>query len=197
MDRRNPFWDPTKKHCRFEGIPSTKQDWKDLYRGSTLTAIQDAIGASVTKGPHHPVPTPRRILVLFVPSKDHDLLITRFGITCYLEPLLPSSAESAFISDIVWRHDRKDALDIVSQALQRATIATDALKLEITDKGRSHFRCRPGIINFLTKILQFTKLTCSFAAGSISRGIERNPNNKEIFEEPTSRESPKGQSSRR
>ena len=128
--------DTSKRHCRFEGIPSTKYDWKDLYRGSTLTAIQATIGASVTNGPPGPVPTPRRILVLYVPSKDFDLLIAKFGITCYLEPLLPSGAE-AVCTDIVWRHDRKDALDIVSQALQRATTATNALKLEITDKGRS------------------------------------------------------------
>lgn len=130
--------DTSKRHCKFEGIPSTKHDWKDLYRGSTLTAIQCAIGASVTKGPSGPVPTPRRILVLYVPSKDSDLLIARFGITCFLEPLLPSSAKSVY-GDIAWRHDREDALDIVSQALQRATIATNALKLEITDKGRSPF----------------------------------------------------------
>ena len=131
--------DTSKKHCRFEGIPSTNQDWKDLYRSPTLTAIQETIGASVTKGPYHPVPTPRRIIVLFVPSKDCELLFARFGITCYLEPLLPSRAESAVNNYIAWRHDRKEALHIVSQALQCATIATNALKFEITDKGRSPF----------------------------------------------------------
>ena len=134
--------DTSKRHCRFAGIPSAKSDWKDLYRESTLTEIQGTIRASVTNSPLGAVPTPRRILVLYVPSKDFDLLISRFGITCYLKPLLaastePASAEPVFSDDIAWRHDREVALEIVTQALQQATVATDALKREITDKGRS------------------------------------------------------------
>ena len=134
--------DTSKRHCKFTGTPSTKSDWKDLYRESTLTEIQRTIAASVTNSPLGAVPTPRRILVLYVPSKDFDLLITRFGITCYLKPLLSVSAEQAttepvFSDDIAWRHDRRAALEIITQALEQATVATDALKLEITDKGRS------------------------------------------------------------
>ena len=131
--------DTSKRHYRFEGIPSTKHDWKDLYRKSTLNAIQEIIGVSVTRNCSVPVPTPRRILMLYVPSKDIEPLISRLGIACYLEPLVPSTAKSSFSDDIAWRHEKNDALDIISQALQRATMATDALKLEITDKGRSAF----------------------------------------------------------
>ena len=131
--------DPSKRHIRFEGIPSTKDDWKDLYKEATLAAIQDSIGAKVQKSSLIPVPTPRRILMLYVPSKDVQFLIAKFGIACYLEPLVLQSGGLSISDEIGWRHKRKDALDIVSLALQRATVATDALKAEITDKRTSVF----------------------------------------------------------
>ena len=163
--------DPSKRHCRFEGIPSNVHDRKDLYRDSTLTSIQELVGSSVAKGSSGAMPTPRRILVLYVPSRDADLLIVRFGIACYLERLVPSGPESGFGEDIAWRHKESDALDIVSQALQRATVATNALKLEITDKGRSPFALPARNFYFPDKDSPIYETYLGFVRGEVS--IER------------------------
>ena len=143
--------DTSKKHLKFEGAPSIKDDWKDLYGQSTVGNIQELIGASVTKGSSDPVPTPRRIFILYVPSKGIDILIERLGIACYLEPLGPSSSNPSFSNGIAWRHERKDSLDIVSDAIQRATIATNALKVQITDKARSALSLPPRNFYFPDK----------------------------------------------
>ena len=135
--------DTSKKHLKFDGSPSIKDDWKDLYSQSTLGNIQEIIGARITKNSSAPVPTPRRILILYVPSRGIDLLIERFGIACFLEPLVPLSSKPSFGNSIAWRHERKDSLDIVADAIQRATISTNALKVEITDKSRSALSLPP------------------------------------------------------
>lgn len=135
--------DTSKKHLTFGGAPSIKDDWKDLYSQSTLGNIQGIIGARIAKDSPTPVPTPRRILILYVPSRGIDLLIERFGIACYLEPLVPMDSNGSFGDSITWRHDKSDSLGIVSDAIQRATIATNALKNEITDKARSALSLPP------------------------------------------------------
>ena len=135
--------DTSKKHLTFDGAPSIKDDWKNFYSQSTLGNIQGIIGARIAKDSSGPIPTPRRILILYVPSRGVDLLIEKFGIACYLEPLVPMSSNRSFSNSLAWRHERKDTLDMVSDAIQRATIATNALKVEITDKSRSALSLPP------------------------------------------------------
>ena len=135
--------DTSKKHLTFDGAPSKNDDWKPLYGDPTVMNIQEIIGARMTKSSSAPIPTPRRILILYVPSRDIGLLIERFGIACYLEPLLPSNVDSSFGNSIAWRHEKEDSLNIVIEATQRATNATNALKVEITDKARSALTLPP------------------------------------------------------
>ena len=130
------YKDTSKRNYRFEGTPSPKDDW-DLYSAPTLTNLQDIIGATVSKQSSASVPTPRRILVLYVPSEDTEHLFAALGFTCYMEPLVSSSTDSCSYGGNVWRHDSEKVLDYIYQALERATVATDRLKPEITDRGRS------------------------------------------------------------
>ena len=131
--------DRSKKQFEFAGVPSIKGDFKDLYVESTLTEFQKILTARITKNSSAPVPTPRRILMLYVPSKDIDVLIYKFGIACFMEPLAPTSSLPSLSNNISWRHDENIARQVVSDALERAVDATNALKIEITDKSRSPF----------------------------------------------------------
>ena len=143
--------DPSKKNLKFDGAPSIKDDWKDLYSQSTVRNIQELIGANVTRGSSGPKPTPRRIFILYVPARGIDILIERLGIACYLEPLGPPSSNSFVGNGIAWRHERRDSLSVVSDAIQRATMTTNALKNEITDKARSALSLPPRNFYFPDK----------------------------------------------
>ena len=135
--------DMTKGHVRFEGVATTQNDWADLYRKSTLDSIQSIIGSTITKNSSASEPTPRGIFVLYVPSRDSGVLVEKFGMGCYLEPLMPFDVEPSFRSDIAWRHKLRNSLDIIFETLQRAITATDQLEEVITDKGRSAFALPP------------------------------------------------------
>ena len=160
--------DPSKKHVKFEGIPSTKDDWKDLYKDSTLIAIQEIIGSRVKKSSSGPLPTPRRILVLFVLSKDIEPLVATLGLACYLEPLVPNASELFVIDEIGWRHNKKEALEIVSQSLQRAIAATNSLKIEITDRRASVFALPARNFYFPTKESPIYETYLEFAHQRVS-----------------------------
>ena len=129
--------DTSKKHLTFDGAPSAKDDFGELYNHANLENILEMIGARVSQNFSNSVPTPRRIFILYVPSKSEELLIEKLGIACYLEPLAASDAHPYPISNILWRHDKEESLNLVSRAIMRATEATNKLKNEITDRGRS------------------------------------------------------------
>lgn len=135
--------DTSKKHLSFDGSPSTKDDQQDLYGLTTLKNILDQIGSKINRNAASSLPTPRRIMILYVPAGGTELLIENFGISCYLEPLGSLATDSNLANPITWRHEKADSLSQVTEAIQRATIATDELKREITDKGRSALALPP------------------------------------------------------
>ena len=131
------FRDTSKRNFRFEGAPSTKDDSDELYGPATLANLQEIVSSTVSNQSSVPVPNPRRILVLYVPSEDSERLFSALGFTCYMEPLVPSNPDPGPHTANAWRHDIALVLDSIYPALERATAATEKLKYEITDKGRS------------------------------------------------------------
>ena len=83
------------------------------------------------------MPTPRRIFFLYVPSRDVERLLAKFGISCYMEPLIAAVPDPTAENKIAWRHDLQVSLDTIAQSRQRAKVATGNLKVEITDKRTS------------------------------------------------------------
>ena len=137
--RRTLERDTSTIPARFEGAPSTTNDWSKLYNKNTITEIQKSIGLSVRERGFDSAPPPRRIIVLYVPSNDAQVLMAELGLACYLAPLIPEDGGSSHGNEIGWRHHKDAAQDIVYRALRSAITETNALKAEITDKRVSFF----------------------------------------------------------
>lgn len=156
------------KDLSFEGTPSIDNDWMDLYRQSTLASIEEIIRASISKNSSSSKPTPRRILILYVPSGDAQVLIARFGIACYLEPLVPTKTRPSLRSRIAWRHEVKESLDIILGALKRASTTTRLLQEMITDNNRSALALPPRNYYFPDRESLIYETYLSIARGKMS-----------------------------
>ena len=135
--------DMSKGDLKFEGAASIQNDWSDLYRQSTLNSIHSIIGSTITKNSSASKPTPRRIMILYVPSRDSNVLVEEFGIACYLEPLESHMAKPQSTNGIAWRHTTTGSLNIIDETLQRAIATTDLLEKAITKEGRSALTLPP------------------------------------------------------
>lgn len=160
--------DTSRKDLSFEGTPSIDNDWMDLYRQSTLASIEEVIRASVARNSYSSKPTPRRILILYVPSGDAQVLIARFGIACYLEPLVPIETRPSPRSKIAWRHEAKESLDIILGALKRASTTTRLLQKMITDNNRSPLALPPRNYYFPDRESLIYETYLSIAQGKMS-----------------------------
>ena len=129
--------DPSTAHAKFVGAQSNKDDWTHIYRQATIEEIYRKITDSIRGGSGHASLTPRRILVLYIPSNDSHTLVAKLGISCYMEPLIPYSTNSSAYDGISWRHRRDSVETTVYHALQKAIVATNALQNEIGKKRMS------------------------------------------------------------
>ena len=126
--------DTSLRPARYVGAPATTNDWSSLYKKKSLAEILSLIDRESRVG------DPHRILVLYVPSRDAESLVSVVDTVCYLAPL--SSADNGLSPDrdaISWRHDKSMVEILVYKALQSALKSTDVLKAEITDKRISAF----------------------------------------------------------
>ena len=145
--RASLLGDNNRTSARYEGAPSPRRDWSGLYPKGTVRETLRLVGACVREGERKggstrpKLPTPRRILMLYVPSRDAKGLLAELDFFCYSEPLIPDDKEQTYEegSSISWRHNRWTLRNIVDRALGRALNATNALKAEITDKRISAF----------------------------------------------------------
>ena len=128
--------DPTIVRARFEGTPSTKHDNQDLYPPSVIEGLRGSLAASVTYDGKELELTPRRILVLYVPS-GAERLADELGLCCYLQPLVPESDVANPYDGIRWRHQKSLVKLIVYNALQKAVSGTNKLTEVITKKSMS------------------------------------------------------------
>ena len=121
--------DTSRKPAKYVGAPATKMDWRDLYSKSTVTETLNLIErASLTL-------MPQRIIVLYVPYRDADALISSLDFVCFLAPLAVSDNEWLDSGNpIAWRHDKPVVRKVVHRTLAQALKETNALKAEITDK---------------------------------------------------------------
>ena len=126
--------DTSQRSARYVGAPSPNSDWGHLYKKKTISEVLEMIERESR------AIVPHRIIVLYVPSRDADNLITALGPVCYLAPLHPESDELRYDgSPVGWRHDKLIARTIADRTLQNSLKATNALKAEITDKRISPF----------------------------------------------------------
>ena len=121
------------------GVPSNKNDYAELYTGRVKRQIHEILATSVSGNGIDSVFTPRRILMLYVPSKDAQSLVYEFGLACFMQPLRESYVSPSPRDVINWRHDKEAVRAVVSQGLQEAIDTTHALKTEISDKRMSPF----------------------------------------------------------
>lgn len=122
------------RSARYLGVPSPLNDWGDLYKKDTIAETLALIeNTSRSK-------TPRRIIVLYVPSHDKRSLISALSPVCFLAPMHPQESDMArFDSNVGWRNDKPIVERTVLQTLEDATKATNGLVPEITDKRISPY----------------------------------------------------------
>ena len=121
------------------GVPSKVNDYAELYSSRVKRQIHDLLATSVRSGRVDSVFTPRRILVLYVPSKDAQSLVYEFGLACFMQPLRENYVSPSRRDNIDWRHDKVAVRATVYQGLQEAIDTTHTLKTEISDKRMTPF----------------------------------------------------------
>ena len=131
--------DTSRIPAQFTGVPSKLNDYAELYTSPVKRQIHDILAKSVSSDRADSVFTPRRILMLYVPSKDAQSLVYEFGLACFMQPLRESYDGPSPRNLINWRHDKVAVRAIVYQGLQEAIDTTHALKTEISDKRMSPF----------------------------------------------------------
>ena len=115
-------------------MPAPQGDQGSLYKKKNVAEIVTLLEReSQALRPH-------RLMVLYVPSRDADALMTVVDTVCYLAPLNPERSDLPRNHDAIgWRHDKAVVGNVVYRALQSALESTDVLKAEITDKRISAF----------------------------------------------------------
>ena len=129
--------DRSRGHARFASVSSNDNDFAELYPFRVIQRIDTILATNLSGNGVDSVFAPRRILILYVPSKDSDSLIFQFGLACFMQPLRDGYVAPSSGSSISWRHNKAAVPDIVRQALKEAIRSTDALKVEISDKRMS------------------------------------------------------------
>ena len=123
------YADTSKKPARYVGAPSSPSDRKNLYKQGTIAEAVQLVWQEVN------VRRPYRILVLYVPCRNDQALMTSLGVVCFLTQLTPYvDKATSFDGSMSWRHDKATALKAVHRALDNAWRKTNSLKAEITDK---------------------------------------------------------------
>ena len=129
--------DPTAVRAEFEGVPSTPNDFADLYPKPAIRGMHDILAESVSDNRIDSELPPRRMLVLYVPAEGVQRLMDGLGLFCYMEPIVPDNGVYEPYHGIGWRHQKSQVKVMVYNALQRALLATDRLTFEITNKRMS------------------------------------------------------------
>ena len=119
--------DTSKGPARYVGAPSARSRDRNLYSKGSIAETLKLIERECQRY------TPRRIIVLYVPSADSANLVAAFGFVCFLAPLHSGTSDEG--TWVNWRH----TVSVVSETLNRALQTTNALKAEITDKRISPF----------------------------------------------------------
>ena len=127
----------TRARRQFVGVPSNTNDSAELYTFSVKRQIYDTLAGIMRGDGIDSVFTPRRIVMLYIPSKDYAGLVHEFGLACFMQPLSEDHVDPSYKDDISWRHDKVAVESVVYQGLGEAINATDALKSEISDKRMS------------------------------------------------------------
>ena len=116
------------------GAPSPPNDWGNLYREKTIAETLELIERESQSL------SPRRIMVLYVPSRDKESLISALAPVCFLTPLNSQESDLTRFSNVIgWRHDKPIVERIVRQTLEHALKATNGLIPEITNKRISAY----------------------------------------------------------
>lgn len=126
---------------RFEGLPAPTNDWDGLYPKKAVNLMVRQASAFMRRhgknaAPGDTVPTPRRIVLLFVPAFDSENLLSEMSFFSCPVPLVPNDIEWRQYdgNSIGWRHLRDTAMAIVRRTLKDAKRITNILKEEITDR---------------------------------------------------------------
>ena len=126
--------DTSQRPARYVGAPSQTGDWRPLYERTNITETLKLIERENENNPPH------RIIVLYVPARDADDLISALHYVCFLAPLKPIDGDVPFNGDsIEWRHEKPTVKNVVYRTLRNALETTNALKAEITDRRISSF----------------------------------------------------------
>ena len=76
--KSNLIRDTSQKAMRFVGAPSSLNDWGDLYKKGALSEAVQLIRREAQSC------LPHRILVLYVPSRNDQRLVSTLGVVCFL-----------------------------------------------------------------------------------------------------------------
>ena len=126
--------DTAQGTVRHVGAPAPQNDWGDLYKKSVIKETLKVIEEQSLSNP------PKRIIVLYVHSRDSDNLLSVLAPVCFLLPLESDRGYTSRTgSEIEWRHHKPTVRRVIYQAIEDALRATDALKAEITDKRISAY----------------------------------------------------------
>ena len=127
--KRRLMGDTSKSPAHYVGVPAHSDDWKELYKETSVMETLRIIQRETTSL------IPHRIIVLYVPSRDSGRLVSALDHVCFLAPLMPHTDDLPFGGNpIEWRHSKSMVERTVYEALENALRKTNALKAEITDK---------------------------------------------------------------
>ena len=126
--------DTAQKPALYVGAPASPNDWRNFYKKNYIAETLELIEReSSSLSPH-------RVIVLYVPSRDKETLISALAPVCFLAPLIPEDNDIASDGNLVgWRHKKPSVERIIRKTMRYALNATNALKAEITDKRISAF----------------------------------------------------------
>jgi hypothetical protein len=136
-------FDKGRRRAKYEIPPAPLDDWRALYSEAYIKSILRQVGDFITR--YHKiveateVPTPRRIITLYVPSHDSERLLSRLDFFSYTMSLTLASTGrlDRGSSPLSWRHKPGVATKVVRDACDEALRSTNALQNEITDKRMS------------------------------------------------------------
>ena len=134
--------DDSRSPARYRGSAAPENDWAPIYSDGAIATLLKRAGETLSVDDHKfspddpSLPTPRRVVLLYVPAVDAERVLQAVDFFAYtaalkLQPDVPLSTPS----DIGWRHHPRDALEIVTRTIDQTTHILNALKAEITDKG--------------------------------------------------------------
>lgn len=122
----------------FIGIPAPPNDWANLYRPRSVDEFVGRVYSNIARliSARNIEKLPKRIFLLYVPSRDSERLLSRFRYFCYPMPLHPNIEEWNQYqgSPIGWRSEKPTVFNVVRRHYLEAITQTDVLKSLITDQ---------------------------------------------------------------